>query len=283
MIKNIMVGFGGSRGAQVALRQALDIARPASARLHLTQVESLDDLGTEADLLPRALPEPVVVSLAEEPVTSPEEQEAGLTSGKATPVLEMAADVCRADNLPYTLNRLHGDPGQRLLRLSRLHDLVVVGRRGDERRYRTAVLGRTARRLALGCMTPTLFADREHLPLTSATVLYEPQAGGNRALARAAELCSLLNATLNAVCVGSQDVTPEQAVAEARFVLRAYHLDGELIPGAGRPAESLQSAALLWASPLLIIPTPARRGWWTDHSLTHAALAAPGTNVLLVP
>jgi nucleotide-binding universal stress UspA family protein len=283
MIKNIMVGFGGSRGAQVALRQALDIAGPASARLHLTQVENLSELGPEVELLPGPVPEATVLSIAEDTAPTPEEEEAGLTSGKSTPVLEMAADICRGDNLPYTLNRVHGDPGQRLLSLSRLHDLVVVGRRGDERRYRTSVLGRTARRLALGCVTPTLFADREHLPVTSATVLYEPQPGGNWALARAAELCSLLNATLNVVCVGYQAVTPEQALAEAGFALRAYHLDGELIPGSGSPAESLQSAALLWASPLLVIPAPPRRGWWTDHSLTHAALAAPGTNVLLVP
>lgn len=285
MIKNILVGFGGSRGAQVALQQAIDIALPTTARLHLTQVESLSEVGGDAALLPAATgSEPGVLSLAEGPVTaSAAEQEAGLLSGKSTEVLEMAAEVCRAENLLYTVNLLHGDAGQRLLHLSRLHDLVVVGRRGDERRYRSGVLGRTARRLAQGCVTPTLFADCEHLPITSATVLYEPQPGGNRALQQAAHLCSLLNAALNVVCVGYQGLTAEQALTEAQFALRAYHLDTELMPGARSAAESLQSAALLWASPLLVIPAPSRRGWWADHSLTQTAIAAPGTNVLLVP
>ena len=77
--------------------------------------------------------------------------------------------------------------------------------------------------------------------------------------------------------------TEAEAEQEARFALRAYHLQGEFVPAPGTAAEALASAALLWGSALTIVPAPARTGLFNDYSALNAALAAANTNVLVVP
>ena len=278
MIKNILVGYGGSRGAQVALSQAVEIARASQARIHLTLVETLAG-GQEAQLVDSPSPESFVVSAACEQQPG-EESEAG---AGPSPLLEEAAALLREEGITYTLAHYFGDPAARLLQLSRVADLVVVGRRGDERRLRQGVLGRTAHRLAVQAITPTLFTDREHLPLTSATLLYEPRPAGGRALVAAGEICSLLNITLNVVATSHGRIDAGAAQAEARFALRAYHLEGELVIGGDFATEALQNAAMVWGDPLLVVPGPPRRLVFADYSTLRAAVSAPNANVLLVP
>jgi nucleotide-binding universal stress UspA family protein len=277
MIKNILVGYGGSRGAQVALGQALELAQAAGARIRLAMVENVADGPTEAGLVMEQSPEQVLLA------ATADRAEAEPDSMTPGPTLDDAAERCQAEHVPCSLARYYGDIGERLLDLSRLADLLVVGRRGESSRYRRSVLGRNARRLAAGAIIPTLFADRELLPLRSATLYYEPHPEGGRALAFAAEICSLLNVSLNVMCAGRGRLSAAAAETEARFALRAYHLDGEFVTGGQGGAEALQNAGLLWGDPLLVVPAPRPRGLFPDYSLLRAAMATPNANVLLVP
>lgn len=277
MIKNILVGYGGSRGAQVALGQALEIALAAGARLRLALVETVADSAAETGLVTEVAPEAMLLAAAVE------RAEVEPDSLGASPALEVAATRCREAGVPYSLARYYGDPGERLLELSRLANLVVIGRRGDGSRYRRSVLGRHARKLAANAQVPTWFADRELLPLRAVTLYYEPRPGGGRALASAAELCSLMNLTLNVMVTGGRRLSPAEALAEAQFALRAYHLEGELLTADRAGADAVQNAALLWGDPLVVVPGPAPGGLIPDFSVIRAALATPNSNVLLVP
>lgn len=277
MIRNILVGYGGSRGAQVALSQAIQIAQASGGRIRLALVEDVADSAAEVGLVADRSLEQTVLAAAEE------RSEVEPDSLGPSPALEEAALRCQTEGVACSLTRSYGNVAQRLLGLSRLADLVVVGRRGEGSRYRRSVLGRNARRLAAGATTPTLFADRDYLSIRSATLYYEPRPAGGHALSRVAEICSLLNVDLNVVSVSFGNIDAPAAEVEARQALRAYHVEGEFITGGAAGPEALQNAALLWGDPLLVVPAPAPRALFPDYSVLRAAMATPNTNVLLVP
>jgi nucleotide-binding universal stress UspA family protein len=277
MIKNILVDYGADRGYRVALRQALDIARPAQARLHLAQVVPLGGGAGETGLVSSVEADAYAVSAATG--AQPEE----FAGEEASVELEEAAQLCAEEGVAYTRGRYFGEASGRLLELSRLAELVVVARHEEGRGSGPGGLGRTARRLAQAASTPTLFCDREALSCTSAMLLYEPRSGGGRALSLAGEMCSLLNISLNVVCCGYGEVNAARAEEEARRALRAYHVEGQFTAASGPPAEALQTAALDWGNPLVVVPGPARRGWLADTTTVQAAFGLPNTLVLLVP
>lgn len=282
MIKNILVGYGGTRGSLVALAQALDLAQAAGARLRLARIETVGD---DSGIAALAMDSPAEVGLSASGVLAAAAERAEVEPDSMGPsaVLEEGALRCRDAGVNCSLARFYGDPAERLSELSRLADVVVIGRRGDASAYRGGLMGRTARKLAAGALVPTLFADREYLEPRSATLYYEPRPEGGRALAVAAEVASLLNITLNVACAGRGRTSPAQAEQEARFALRAYHLDGDFIASSQAGAEAVQNAALLWGDPLLVVPTSPPRGLFPDFSVLRAAMATPNTNVLLVP
>lgn len=275
MIKNILLGYSGLRGGQVALSQAVDLAHATQGRLHVTLIE------------PLGAPEQVLVSSVEASLPTlntgerltPSEDDVPQPTGSA--ILDQAGETCRLEGVTCTLNHHYGEPVAKLLALSRVADLLVVGRR-DEPASRGRRVGRIARQLAARAVVPTLFTDREHLPLKSATLLYEPRSGGGRALGRAGEICALLNVTLNVVSLPWQEITAAEAEAEARRALRAYHLDGSYVTG-NAVIPALQEAALTWSDPLLVIPALPRKLLFNNMEPVMTALALPNVNVLLVP
>lgn len=277
MIKNILLGYSGARGAQVALSQALELARPAKARLHVTMIEAMASRDSQVALLP----DPEVAGLRL-PDTGGEAAEPELPpDGDAA--LEELAETCRREDVFCTFNHHYGEAGVRLVQLSRLADLLVVGRRDDPAISSRQPPGRTARYLATHPATPTLFTDREHLPVKSATLYYVPRQAGGRALARAGEVANLLNISLNVVCLPYEGIDAAAAEEEARFALRAYHLDGEWERASATLAEALANTTLSWNDPLVVVPAPPRGLLLSNHETTRLALALTNTNVLLVP
>lgn len=276
MIKNIILGYSGERGSQVALAQAADLARAAKARIHVASVEPL----RTADLainLPADLTAEAFSSVSAETVALPDIPEEPST------VLDDLLEKCRREEVFCTFGDYHGDPAIRLLKLSRQCELLVVGRRDEPRHSSAPPLGRVARVLATRANTATLFTDREHLPWKSATLLYEPRGAGGRALSLGGQICSLLNITLNVLCVRYGETEAADAEDEARFALRAYHVEGQFASSNASSAEALRNAALVHSDPLLIIPAPLRRLFGADTELIRLASSMPNSNMLLVP
>jgi nucleotide-binding universal stress UspA family protein len=278
MIRNILVGYSGQRGAQLAFSHATDIARAATARIHIALVGALTEAETAAGSLTANDPEAGGQSFPELPLLAEDDP-----APMVPPAVGKLVEECGAEGIACTFNQYYGTPGARLLTLSRSYNLIVVGRRDDPRPAQGHPLGRTARHLVAHAGMPTLLTDREHLPLKSATLLYEPRFAGGRALALAGYLCSLLNISLNVTCTPYEETDAGQAEAEARSALRAYHVDGEFTRGHGAPSDALRNAALNWSDPLLVIPAPPRRLLSSDPGIVRLAVSLPNTNVLLVP
>jgi nucleotide-binding universal stress UspA family protein len=279
MIKNILLGYNGSRGAHVALSQAVDIARPAKARVHVTMISPLAADEAQASVGADPFGDVAGLRLGEE-VGAGFENTAGDESGEQ---LEGIAELCQREEVFCTFNHHYGDPAQRLSALARVANLLVVGRRDEPGPAETGAVGRVARALATRPAIPTLFTDREHLPLKSATLFYEPREAGGRALAIAGEVAQLLNITLNVVCLGHGEVDAPAALEEVRTAVRAYHVDGELTHAAGTLTAALQNTALSWNDPLVIVPSPPRQLLFGNIESTRVALGLPNTNLLLVP
>lgn len=279
MIKNIILGYSNSRGAQVAFSQAVDIARPTKARLHVTIIEPLAAAEGQVTLKPDILADATAAALPD--MMTPLHEPA--PDAAPTAELESVAETCRREEVFCTFNHHYGDPGMRLTQLGRLANLLVVARRDEPRAAQAQPAGRTARHLAAHATTPTLFTDREYLPPKSATLFYEPRQAGGRSLAVAGEIASLLNMALNVVCLPYGEVDASAAEEEARFALRAYHVDGEFLKASSSVAEALQNAALSWNDPFVILPAPPRKLLFNSHQAVALALGLPNTNLLLVP
>lgn len=274
-MKNITVGYCGTRGSQVALSQALAVARAIEARLKLVMVQQGDSDDESIAGLKSGGDGDFAVRTADLPA------ERRLVPNGHPLELDEAAAICSDEGVVSTQVRLYGDPGERLTDLSRLSDLVVIGRRNEYLNLRRPRLGRTARRLCYEGHSAVLLADREHIEIKSATLLYEPHPSGGHALRTAGLFCSLMNITLNVVSCDWGRMRAAQAMEEAQAALRAYHIDGEFASSSELPAEALQSAALQWGDPLIICPGPPRRGFFRDDSTLRAAVASPNTNVLV--
>ena len=159
----------------------------------------------------------------------------------------------------------------------------MLARRDEPKAAQAQPAGRTARYLAAHAVAPTLFTDREHLPLKSAMLFYEPRRAGGRALALAGEIGCLLNISVNVIGLPWEDVDAATAEEEARFALRGYHLDGHFEKTSATLVEALQNAALAFDDALLVIAAPPRRLFFPDRETVRVALALPNTNLLLVP
>jgi len=278
MIKNILVGYDGRRGAQVAFRQAVDLARAAQARLHLAYVEPLSRQDAEVAPRPDDVPADAFrTALADALPDMPEDL------SPVTDVLDVVAEQCREEGIHCAYNHIYGEAGDRLAQLGRTADLLAIGKRDDPPSAGASPLGRVARQMATRLPVPLLLAAREYEPLDALTVVYEPTPLGGRALRLAAEIALLRNLTLNVMALGDGMSEPAAALAEARAALRAYHVGGEFLAALPGGTDPLQTAALTWNDPLLVVPAPPKR--WLSRPLDSLrfVLSQANTNVLVVP
>ncbi|MBU0606796.1 MAG: universal stress protein [Armatimonadetes bacterium] len=276
MIKNILVGHSGGHGSEVAFRLAAQLAHATRARLRLAHVEPVagpTNVPLTADLSADAYPATLPGTMAPLPEDPSE----------APPVFAGIADACRDERLQCTFSHLYGDPAQRLSDLARLAGLVVLGRHDELARAGEAPLGRVARQLVTRMPAPLLLAGREMPESKALTLVYEPTSAGGRALALAGEIASAQNATLNAVALGHEHVEPAVAADEARLALRAYHVEGDVLPLPATGPEALQTAMLMWSEALVVLVAPPRRWLSRPVDSVRPALTMQNRSVLLVP
>ncbi|MCD6362161.1 MAG: universal stress protein [Armatimonadetes bacterium] len=278
MIRNIMVGYDGSRLAEVAAEQAMELAEAAGGRLHVVHVQPTppgeDDLAAgerELDIVSAALPR----------------EEADADQPEPEPMnLEELHRLCEARHIGCEEEHLYGrNPGPRLLRRSWLTDLLVIGR-GREREHRAGDVGPTTDFLLSELVAPTLVCARQHVELRSVLVPYRVSVSGGRALSFAAHLCELMNAKLTALVCEPDRIRAGQALEAAERALRAYDIEGDHAISLNSPLEALRTAALERESSLIVVPGAHKRNYilpWSRNQVLWRALEIPGCMVLAHP
>ncbi len=279
MIRNVMVGYDGSRLSQIAVEQAMAITEAAGGRLHVVHVHIAPAAEEELGTGPR---EPDVVRAAEprngEQEPGGEEPE-GLDLDRIHRLCEERRIVCEEEHL-------YGpSPGPRLLRRSWLTDLMVIGR-GREHGRSPEDIGPTAEFLLSELVAPTLVCARQYIEIRSVLVPYKVSVSGGRALAFAARLCELMNASLTVLVCEPDRVKAGQALAAAQKALRAYRVEGSHDISLSPPLEALRSAALARESSLIVVPGAHKRNYilpWSRNRVLWRALELPGAMVLAHP
>ncbi len=275
-MRNILVGFDGSRGADTALRQALPIADALGARVSLLQaVEPLDVVENPAGS--EAFDPMAVVDRLEQMSIDPENRPPRAEDDAGA----IAARLCEDAGVTYRWRSQHGMATRVLSEQSVAMDLIVVGRHGAAGRY---PIGRTASQLIFHPTAPTVVCQEAPVALRRVMLGYEPTTGGGRALRVAAALCSALNISLD-VLVADPDRRRGRITQEyASQTLRAYHVEGEQMRHEGPLHEGLRAAALELAEPLIIIGNGHRCCLpWVRSRTIQAALNVPGAMTLVVP
>ena len=280
MIRNILVGYDASRSSEVAVAQALGLAEALGGRIHLVTVVEETDTTAEEELAPGGL-DPVEAAM---PPAEQDDEEEQVIIPPAVEGIKRVCDsrhiVCEAEVLFST------SPGARLLRRSWLADLVVIGRRSERAQGAPAKLGPTAELMARQLVTPTLICAREYLDLRSVLLPYQASVSGGKALAFAAELCELLNASLDVLVCDRARRPAGAALEAARAALRAYKVEGEHSVSLTSPAEGIGKAAMEREASLVVVPGARKRPWglpWTRNQALWRALELPNTTVLAYP
>lgn len=281
MLRNVVVGYDGSRSSEVAVEQAIALAETTGGRLFVVTVSPV----TEADVSEDELEgEPDIVEMALPP-QAPGEENSDEERFREPPLnLDEIHRRCQDLHIGCEEERLFGRrPGTRLLRRSWTADLLVIGR-GDERR--PGVIGRNATFLLSELVAPTLVCAREYVEMRSVLIPYKLSVRGGRALSFAAGLCEMLNAELTVLVCAPRRASATEAAEAAAQQLRAYHVEHDIQVSLKPPHEALHSAAGERETSLVIVPGAHKRYYvfpWQRNETLWRALEVPGAAVLAYP
>ncbi|MGD9495749.1 MAG: universal stress protein [Armatimonadota bacterium] len=278
-MRNIAVGYDGTRSSEVAAQQAIGLAEATGGRIYLVTVITTSDEDLGGEIAPR---EPDIADLA----LGPQVEDAGHEErGVEAPAgLEELRRRCRDLHLACEQERLFGrHAGVRLLRRSRTCELLVIGR-GDERR--PGVIGRNATFLLSSLVAPTMVCARQHVELRSVLVPYKLSTAGGRGLSFAAGLCETVNARLHVVVCEPRSAIASEAVEAVRRYLLAYRVEGDVDVSPTPPHEAVHSAAMEREASLIVVPGAHRRYYlfpWQRNETLWRALQVPGAVVVAYP
>lgn len=280
MVRNIVVGYDGSHSSDVAVEQAITLAKLTGGRIYFATVAT----ATEADLSPEAPgAEPDLAEMAMEPPAA-----TGLEQDRDAFEQPLSVEDihrrCQELHIVCEDERLFGrHPGARLLRRSWLAELLVIGR-GDERRPGRP--GPNTTYLLSELVAPTLVCGRKYIDVRSVLIPYKLSVRGGRALSFAARLCAALNAELEVLICEPKRVEAHEAREAAEKFLRAYHIESTTDVSLTPPHEAVRSAAMDRDSSLVIIPGAHKRNYlfpWQRNETLWRALEVPGAAVLAYP
>jgi len=277
-MKNILVGVDASRRSRAAVEQAVDLAAPLNARVHLLQ--AVEPVGPAHSIDLGGSDDPLAIL----------DRNAAMTTDpdSASPMVEedddaaAAVRLCSDAHVPCTYQRPHGMATRLLREHSVAMDLLVVGRRGTVARK---AVGATASALLADPPTPVLLCQEIAAPVERALLAYEPNPAGGRALKLAGSLCSELNIGLDVVVTGKGRRETGKTLEQAMTVLRAYHVEGERMQYHGRPGEALQAAALELQSSIIVVPhhQTCSLALHRPSETVRAAVTFPTAMTLVVP
>ncbi len=277
MIKNIVVGYDGSAGAQTALAQALDIAEITGGRIHLVTAEEEAESGAEQDMLSQ----PDVLDILD--ATDSLEEEAAEGSVAVPDFVEEARLKCQEAHISCTVNVGPGPAARYVREYAWLADLVVVGR-GSRPRLRAGEIGRTTRQLLQVAQRPILVAGQEYAKISSVMVVGEKSSGGGRALSLAGELGSELNVPVDVLVAGHPRHVLTRWSTQVRSLLRAYHVQGEVESSEAPLPQALTTWALERSPSVIVLPQVQRQLLsWRLASVCQTALQLPDAMVMVVP
>ena len=244
MIKRILVGLAGTPYTDVAIQQAVELARANHAEL--TGVTIVD-----AKRLASIGPVPIG---AEDVGIELREHRLQVTSEHVEQVVAAFETACTEAGVPHSVHREEGDAFKLMLSYSRYHDLTVCGLRSIFEYYfedeeSTDLLGR----LVGGGVRPILAVAREFRPVRRVLVAYNGSRASAKTLRQFIQLRPWPELTMRIATFAGADEEPEGLLGSAADYCRAHGLDPEVGHVPGQAKDQLLPHAAEWEADLIVM------------------------------
>lgn len=281
MLRNIVVGYDGTRSSEVAVEQAIALAAGTGGRVYLVHVTTVSDADLGGEMVAR---EPDIADQALGPEPRDEDEEDQAPDGEVVLRVEPIQRRCQELHLVCEEEQLFGrPPGSRLLQRSWTAELLVIGR-GSE--GRPAEVGPTASFLLSELEVPTMVCARQYVELRTVLVPYKLSVAGGRALGFAARLCETLNIGLHVQVCEPRRLDAREAAEGVQRYLRAYHVDSSVDVSLAPPREVVHTVAVEREASLIVVPGAHKRYYvfpWQRNQTLARALDVSGAAVLAFP
>lgn len=279
MLRSILVGYDDSHTAQTALRQAIDLAQASRAWLQVCFVEDVEEPESELTQA-EATPDDIAVSSLDIAVGPETEDEP--TINDRGPVLQEAADWCNEEGVPCVTRHLFGRFGERIVAFAYLHDLLIVGQSRNVRRGQRHRVGPHIRHLLWNCPVPMILGDSEYHQPLAATLLFEDNPYGGRALATTAILCDILDMRLHVAVPEGASPDIGTTETELEYALKPYDFQWDVRTFNRSPIETVYAANREWEDRMMVIPRPPKAWPWSTTTID-AVVSIPDAMKVIVP
>jgi len=244
MLKRILVGLGGTPYTDVAIRQAVELARLHGAELTGVTVVDVKRL-TSVGAAPIG---------AEESGIELRRHRIQVASDHVEQVIAAFKQACVAQSIPHRVRHEEGDAFKAMLSCSRYHDLTVFGLRSlfeyyFENEESTSLLGR----LVGGGVRPIVAVAREFRPVKRVLVAYSGSRGSAKTLRQFMQLRPWPEAPLRIVTFDHAHEDPHELLADAASFCRAHGVEPEVEHLPGSAETRLLPHASEWGADLIVM------------------------------
>lgn len=262
MIKRILVALSGTPLTESAVQHALELAAVHGA--HITGVTDID-LAKVANVGPV----PMGAGAAASELV---EHRLEITEQLVTEAIERFESACGNSDVPYNVVRETGNPFERLISLSRYHDLTVAGLRGL---FEYGIFHNPddvlIQLIAKG-VRPILAVARDHRPIARVLVAYSGSMESAKALKRFVQMRLWPDISMKIVCFDKGPDT-DQLLADSAGYARLHGYEPEVEHLDGSPIKGLLGQAGSWNADLIVMGSSSRARI-VQHLLGDTALHA---------
>ncbi len=218
MIKKILVAQDGSKNSSAAAEFALWLA--GSFKATLNGIFVVDRVLLEGPFL-----YDLTSSMGLEPIVN--------FSGKMRETLEQRGEVilsefkerCKKAKIPAETILSSGVVAAEICKKSKLSDMVVMGRKGDNEAFDTGMLGSVTEAVIRKSSAPVFIAPSKFKPVKNPLLVYDGSDNAADAMRIAAELARVTNRRLSVASVGAAGEADKHLV-DAMDYLKSYDIKG---------------------------------------------------------
>ena len=250
MIRRILVGLAGTPYTDVAIRQAIELAKAHQAEL--TGVTAVD--------MARLKHVGAAAIGAEEAAIELRQHRLEVTAAQVELVVAAFEQACEAEGVPHRVRCEEGDAFKSMLSCSRYHDATVFGLRSifeyyfaREESYK--LLGN----LVGGGVRPIVAVAREYRPVRRVLVAYKGSRGSAKTLRQFVQLRPWPDAVMRIVTFGRTEEPPEELLENAADYCRAHGIEAETEAIKGSAKARLLAHAAEWKADLIVMGNSHRR------------------------
>jgi nucleotide-binding universal stress UspA family protein len=218
MVKHIAIALDSSACAEAAQKLGIDLARRLESCVHGIYV-------VDSTFVDGAMMTDISGAMGIEPFLNVQAQMSKALEQLGAAIANRFADEARAAGVPYDFRLERSTVASGILDACKLSDILIVGQRGTNARYREDALGSVPAALLRRSPVPVLVVpEKAGLPVRP-VVAYDGSPKAIAALHSGAEVARALGAPLTVVTVGEKEERAREVLDEAASYLAPFGIE----------------------------------------------------------